>query len=370
MKSTTSRIWRWASMVLTIAGLILMGLGAWTFLQQQIEASKPPPARILEVSVEDVEPALLTQSKPTSPAQSIKIEPTATVLPLRSATQVEAAAKPALKETLPRPEQPVQEVMPGQVVEQTAASQDAATPNEAVLLVEAKLLEEASLLLEDDEVPEVATEAEVETEAAETTEVPLSLADNPLLVVEDEEIESAAVAASDLTAVAVGDLTATTAAAGQPLTRIVAESIDLDSEVVDVGWETITQDGVSSNVWLVADYAAGWHRNSVLPGQDGNVVLSAHHNIKGQVFRYTVDLEPGDLVTLYDATQSYHYLVEDKFIVKDKGEPEAVRLENAKWIGPFNEERLTLITCWPFNSNTHRLIVIAKPAGTDQGPAQ
>jgi sortase A len=51
-------------------------------------------------------------------------------------------------------------------------------------------------------------------------------------------------------------------------------------------------------------------------------------------------------------------------------EPEAVRLENAKWIGPFNEERLTLITCWPFNSNTHRLIVIAKPAGTDQAPAQ
>jgi sortase A len=114
----------------------------------------------------------------------------------------------------------------------------------------------------------------------------------------------------------------------------------------------------------VADYAAGWHRNSVLPDQGGNVVLSAHHNIKGQVFRYTVDLEPGDLITLYDATQSYDYLVEDKFIVKDKGEPEAVRLENAKWIGPFNEERLTLITCWPFNSNTHRLIVIAKPAGT------
>ena len=51
----------------------------------------------------------------------------------------------------------------------------------------------------------------------------------------------------------------------------------------------------------------------------------------------------------------------DKFIVKDKGEPEAVRRANAKWIGPFNEERLTLVTCWPYNNNTHRLIVIAKP---------
>jgi sortase A len=76
-------------------------------------------------------------------------------------------------------------------------------------------------------------------------------------------------------------------------------------------------------------------------------------------------LEPGDVITLYtDETQAYEYIVEDKFIVKDKGEPEAVRRENAKWIGPFNEERLTLVTCWPYTSNTHRLIVIAKPVKT------
>ncbi len=97
------------------------------------------------------------------------------------------------------------------------------------------------------------------------------------------------------------------------------------------------------------------------------MVLSAHHNIKGEVFRRTVDLEPGDIVTLYDdAGQAYHYIIEDKFIVKDKGEPDAVRRANAKWIGPFNDERLTLVTCWPYNNNTHRVIVIGKPTNQEQ----
>jgi sortase A len=93
------------------------------------------------------------------------------------------------------------------------------------------------------------------------------------------------------------------------------------------------------------------------------VVLSGHHNIKGEVFRYIVELEPGDVVTVYDESgQEFQYTIEDKFIVKDKGEPESVRRANARWIGPFNDERLTLVTCWPYTNNTHRVIVIGKPA--------
>jgi LPXTG-site transpeptidase (sortase) family protein len=213
-------------------------------------------------------------------------------------------------------------------------------------------------------------------DGAEVLEVPAdvqpSLAENPLLLAEVQaDVPAAAEVEEPLllvevqenvpAAAEVEDPTDASAAWPRPLTRIVAESIDLDAEVVQVGWETLVQDGVTTNVWRVADFAAGWHKNSMLPGQGGNVVLSAHHNIKGQVFRYTADLEPGDLITLYDEEQSHDYRVKDKLIVKDKGEPEAVRVENAKWIGPFDEERLTLITCWPFNSNTHRVIVVAAP---------
>jgi sortase A len=148
----------------------------------------------------------------------------------------------------------------------------------------------------------------------------------------------------------------------KPPTRIVIPAIDLDSEVVSVGWKQILQGGKLASVWEVAEYAAGWHENSALPGAGGNVVLSGHHNVKGEVFRDIVDLNPGDTVTVYADDQPYTYTVESRFVVRDKGESEEKRRENATWIGPFSDERLTLVTCWPYTSNTHRVIVIAKPA--------
>ena len=176
-----------------------------------------------------------------------------------------------------------------------------------------------------------------------------SLADNPLPVVAAETpIQAAATLGGANPAVS-------------PPTRIVAKSINLNAKVIEVGWKQVIENGVPTSVSEVADYAAGWHKNSKLPGQGGNIVLSGHNNIKGEVFRYLVDLKPGDVVTLYVGEQLYDYRVTDKFILKEKGEPEAVRRKNAKWIGPFHEERLTLVTCWPYTNNTHRLVVIARP---------
>lgn len=143
--------------------------------------------------------------------------------------------------------------------------------------------------------------------------------------------------------------------------RIVAESIKLDSEVIEVGWHQETVNGQSVSVWDVPDYVVGWHKNSARPGHVGNIVLSGHHNVVGEVFRYVVDLEPGAEITLYADGLPYRYAVEDKFILKDKDEPDEVRKQNARWIGPFNDQRLTLITCWPYSNNTHRVVVIAKP---------
>jgi LPXTG-site transpeptidase (sortase) family protein len=42
------------------------------------------------------------------------------------------------------------------------------------------------------------------------------------------------------------------------------------------------------------------------------------------------------------------------------------RVENARWILPSEDERLTLITCWPYESNTHRLVLVAKPVLGDK----
>ena len=86
------------------------------------------------------------------------------------------------------------------------------------------------------------------------------------------------------------------------------------------------------------------------------------HNIKGEVFRYLVELEEGDRVQVHAGNRVWHYVVTEKHILKEKGESLDVRRQNAKWIGPTDDERLTMVTCWPYTNNTHRLVVVAKPA--------
>ena len=133
-----------------------------------------------------------------------------------------------------------------------------------------------------------------------------------------------------------------------------------------IGWHQVAAaDGSAYSEWDVASYAAGWHQNSALPGDIGNVVLSGHHNIEGAVFRYVVDLEPGDSISLYEGGQAFDYVVQQTMILKDKHVPYEQRVENARWIDSFPDKRLTLVTCWPYTGNTHRVIVVAMPA---EGP--
>jgi len=133
--------------------------------------------------------------------------------------------------------------------------------------------------------------------------------------------------------------------------------------VQPVGVVAVTQGGQTTLQWQVPDgYVVGWHESSAVPGQGGNIVLNGHHNISGQVFRYLVNLRPGDVITVYVGEQSYNYIISERHILLEEGQPLAVRLKNAQWIQPTADERLTLVTCWPYTSNTHRLIVVARPA--------
>jgi sortase A len=47
--------------------------------------------------------------------------------------------------------------------------------------------------------------------------------------------------------------------------------------------------------------------------------------------------------------------------LKERDAGIAQRQENARWVLPSTDERLTLVTCWPPASNTYRLIVVAVP---------
>jgi LPXTG-site transpeptidase (sortase) family protein len=146
--------------------------------------------------------------------------------------------------------------------------------------------------------------------------------------------------------------------AGDPPDRIVIPAIQLDAPVQAAGWHI--EQGVS--VWDVpARRAAGWLKTSAPAGQKGNTVLDGHHNIEGEVFKRLVDLKPGDVIELYSGIKIFRYGVTEKHILPDRDQPLAVRIANAQWIQPTDDERLTLVTCWPYTSNTHRLIIVARP---------
>ncbi len=147
-----------------------------------------------------------------------------------------------------------------------------------------------------------------------------------------------------------------------PPTWIEAPAIGLYAPVVQVGYSVTSVDGEEMVEWEVPDEAAGFHEGSAYPGRPGNTVISGHNNIGTQVFRDLDELQVGDEVILYVGEQSFRYEVVHKEIVREYGATEEERRENGRWIGPTQDERLTLVTCWPYTGNSHRLIVVAMPA--------
>lgn len=144
--------------------------------------------------------------------------------------------------------------------------------------------------------------------------------------------------------------------------RLVAAAIKLDTSVVELGWSTNKDaEGQIFSEWDVPEYAAGWHKNSVRLGEVGNLVMSGHNNILGAVFRDLDKLEAGDEVDIWSGAEQFTYRVDKVMIVPEKYASEEQRLNNAKWIGTFDDSRLTLVSCWPRDDNTHRIIVIAYP---------
>lgn len=152
-------------------------------------------------------------------------------------------------------------------------------------------------------------------------------------------------------------------AQGEP-NRLVIPAIDLDTPIVDVGWEVVERGQQRTTEWQTADNAAGRHVNSARPGEQGNVVLSGHHNTKGEVFRRISqqELVVGDMIYLYDAQgRRFNYQVtEVTDPLLEVGASQAQRLANASYIEPTSDARVTLVTCWPYWTNTHRIVVVGE----------
>jgi sortase A len=119
--------------------------------------------------------------------------------------------------------------------------------------------------------------------------------------------------------------------------------------------------GGQKSEWQVADFAVGHHAGTANPGQPGNVVLSAHVDYKGQVFKDLNKAQKGDEVIVYTQKGQYLYVVTDIVLVKEDGVSDEQKRFNAAYMDPTPDPTLTMITCWPYGVDNYRLIVIAKP---------
>ncbi len=146
-------------------------------------------------------------------------------------------------------------------------------------------------------------------------------------------------------------------------------ALGIDAPIIPVSLETKQSESRRLyQQWSVPDsYAAGWHEDSAPPGQTGNTVLNGHNNIHGAVFANLVDLNLGEQIILRKGVHEYIYEVVHREFLPEKGESLRTRLWNARWIAPSDDARLTIVTCWPNTSNSHRLVVIAQPVSPEPG---
>ncbi|MGW8318015.1 MAG: sortase [Candidatus Promineifilaceae bacterium] len=110
---------------------------------------------------------------------------------------------------------------------------------------------------------------------------------------------------------------------------------------------------VQGDEWEQLKKGVGQHIGSALPGQKGNLVLSAHNDIYGEIFRHLDRLRPGDEIIISTDRQSYTYIVRDIEVVG----PTDV------WVmGPTDYASATLISCYPYLVNNKRIAVQAELA--------
>ena len=128
--------------------------------------------------------------------------------------------------------------------------------------------------------------------------------------------------------------------------RLQIPAIGVDSSIYQgQGWEQLKK-------------GIGQYVGSPPPGQQGNLVLAAHNDIYGEIFRYLDQLTPGDEIIVTTERQEYVYVVRETEIVAPTD----------TWVmEPTEHASATLISCYPYLIDNKRIVVFADLA-TSAGP--
>ncbi len=121
--------------------------------------------------------------------------------------------------------------------------------------------------------------------------------------------------------------------------RIQIPALNVDAPIVQGdGWEQLKK-------------GVGQYIGSADPGRDGNVVLSAHNDVYGELFRYLDRLAPGDQIIISTRQRQYIYVVDRTVLV----EPTAVEV-----MASSGSPTITLISCYPYLVDKQRIVVFAR----------
>jgi len=125
-------------------------------------------------------------------------------------------------------------------------------------------------------------------------------------------------------------------------TRIQIPAIGVDAPVVQGdGWEQLKK-------------GVGQHVGTPNPGDKGNLVLSAHNDVFGEIFRDLDRLKEGDEIILSTSQQAYVYIVRQTQVV----EPTQVEV-----MAPSQSPLVTLVSCYPYMVDNQRIVVSAELQG-------
>ncbi len=125
----------------------------------------------------------------------------------------------------------------------------------------------------------------------------------------------------------------------QQASRLVIPALNIDAPIVQ------------GDTWEHLKRGVGQHIGTGDPGQPGNVVLSAHNDIFGELFRYLDQLIAGDTFTIFTTGGHFTYKITTSEIVS----PTDVQVMNQT-----ASPTATLISCYPYLDDTERIVVFAE----------
>ena len=118
--------------------------------------------------------------------------------------------------------------------------------------------------------------------------------------------------------------------------RIQIPAIGVDAPVVQGDGDEQLKKGVGQNY------------SSTNPGKSGNVILSAHNDVYGEIFRDLDQLETGDEIVIHTNQRAYTYVVMNSQVV----EPTYVKVMDQT-----PDATVTLISCYPYLVDNQRIVV-------------